>query len=235
MDAVRVLVVDDHPVVREGLCNLLRHVPDIEVVGEAGDGRQALQIVEKVRPDIVLLDVIMPGPGGVEVTRRIKKMYPDTAVVILSAHEDDRYILGLLEAGASGYLLKTSTGKEVIQALRAVGAGESVLHPHVAARVLARAIRAPVPAASFMERGLTMREMEVLKLAARGMSNKEIASELSLRVPTVKSHLVTVFTKIGACSRTEAILEALRRGWISLEDEDSEEQGREPHVVKLTA
>ncbi len=235
MEALRVLVVDDHPVVREGLCNLLRHVPDIEVVGEAADGHQALRLVEKLRPDIALLDVVMPGPGGVEVTRRIRKMYPGTAVVILSAHEDDRYILGLLEAGASGYLLKTSTGKEVVQALRAVGAGESVLHPHVAARVLARAIRAPVPATSFMERGLTMREMEVLKLAAKGKSNKEIASELSVRVPTVKSHLVTVFTKIGAGSRTEAILEALRRGWISLEDEEPEPQGREPCAVKPSA
>jgi DNA-binding NarL/FixJ family response regulator len=220
VDAIRIQVVDHHPMLREGLCNLLKHVPDIEVVGQAGEAQQAIRLVEETQPDIVLMDVTMPGLSGADVTRRIRKANPSTSVVILTAYEDDRHILGLLEAGAAGYLLKTSTGQEVIHSLRAVRAGEIVLHPKVAGRVLARAMSAPDPSAT--EHGLTAREMEVLKLAATGMSNKEIAGDLSLSVPTVKSHLVSTFSKMGVSSRTEAILDALRRGWVSLDEGDPE-------------
>ncbi|MQG67356.1 MAG: response regulator transcription factor, partial [SAR202 cluster bacterium] len=183
----------------------------------------------------VLMDVVMPGMSGIEATRKIKKMSPATSVVVLTAYEDDRYILGLLEAGAAGYLLKTSTGNDVVQALKAVSAGESVLNPQVAAKVLARAVRTPAMASVSTEQNLTTREMEVLKLAARGLSNKEIAADLSLRTPTVKSHLVNVFTKMGTSSRTEAVLEALRRGWIGLEDGTQEPEDSEIRLVGLSA
>ncbi|MBI2166117.1 MAG: response regulator transcription factor [Chloroflexi bacterium] len=223
MDVARVVLVDDHPVLREGLRNLLKHEPDIEVVGEAGDGFQALQVVEALRPDIVLMDVVMPGLGGIETTRRIKKVSPTTAVVILTAYDDDRYIVGLLEAGAAGYLLKSASAHEVVQSLRAIRAGETVLSPTVAAAVLSRAARAP--ASNSLHSGsdaLTSRELEVLALAARGLSNKEIAGRLSLTLSTVKSHLVNIFSKIGVASRTEAVLEALRRGWVDLQTPSGE-------------
>ncbi|MDP6663233.1 MAG: response regulator transcription factor [SAR202 cluster bacterium] len=181
------------------------------------------------------MDVLMPGMSGIEATRKIKKMSPATSMVVLTAYEDDRYILGLLEAGAAGYLLKTSTGNDVVQALKAVSAGESVLNPQVAAKVLARAVRTPAMASVSTEQNLTTREMEVLKLAARGLSNKEIAADLSLRTPTVKSHLVNVFTKMGTSSRTEAVLEALRRGWIGLEDGTQEPEDSEIRLVGLSA
>ncbi|MBI4234042.1 MAG: response regulator transcription factor [Chloroflexi bacterium] len=225
MDATRILLVDDHPMLREGIRDLLRHEPDMEVVGEAGDGLQALRLVESLSPTIVLMDVVMPGLNGLEATRRIKKVSPSTAVVILTAYDDDRYILGLLEAGAAGYLLKTATRKELVEAVRAVRAGEAVLHPQVAARVLARALRAPTATAAGTGEALTCRELEVLRLAAQGKSNKEIAAQLSLSLPTVKSHLANIFSKMHVASRTEAILEALRRGWVGLEAEEERAPG----------
>ncbi|MBI4338066.1 MAG: response regulator transcription factor [Chloroflexi bacterium] len=219
MDAMRVLLVDDHPVLREGLRNLLKHEPDIEVVGEAGDGREALRLVQALKPDIVLTDVVMPGMGGIETTRRIKETSPSTAVVILSAYDDDRYVLGLLEAGAAGYLLKSASAHEVVQSLRAIRAGESVLHPTVASRVLRKAVKAAASSGSSTDaEGLTAREMAVLTLAAQGKSNKEIACELCLSTSTVKSHLVSVFGKMGVASRTEAVLRALHLGWVEMQD-----------------
>ncbi|MBI4339395.1 MAG: response regulator transcription factor [Chloroflexi bacterium] len=241
MDAARVLLVDDHPVMRDGLRNLLRHEPDIEVVGEAGDGLQAVRQVQALKPDIVLMDVVMPGISGIEAMRQIKKISPSTAVVIFSAYEDDRYILGLLEAGAAGYLLKSALAHEVVQSLRAIRAGESVLHPAVASRVLARAVKGSASTAASPDggEGLTPRETEILQLVARGKSNKEIASELCLITSTVKSHLVSIFAKMRVASRTEAVLEALRRGWVDVESSresgDSSEragQGESQGVVE---
>jgi NarL family two-component system response regulator LiaR len=220
MEPITVVLADDHAVLREGMRNLLEQQRDITVVGEAGNGHEAVAAVRALKPDIVLMDVVMPRLNGIEATKQIKKTNPTTAVLILSAYDDDRYVLGLLDAGAAGYLLKNATGREVIQAIRSVHAGEAVLHPAVAARLLARAGRlSPRHAPVDSEEPLTGRELEVLQLAAKGDSNKEIAKELVLSVPTVKAHLVNIFNKLGVGSRTEAVLYGLRMGWLVLEEE----------------
>ena len=220
MEPITVVLADDHPVLREGMRNLLEQQRDITVVGEAGNGHEAVAAVRALKPDIVLMDVVMPRLNGIEATKQIKKTNPTTAVLILSAYDDDRYVLGLLDAGAAGYLLKNATGREVIQAIRSVHAGEAVLHPAVAARLLSRAGRlSPRHAPVDSEEPLTGREPEVLQLAAKGHSNKEIAKELVLSVPTVKAHLVNIFNKLGVGSRTEAVLHGLRMGWLVLEEE----------------
>jgi DNA-binding NarL/FixJ family response regulator len=220
MESTTVLLADDHSVLREGMRNLLEQEADIEVVGEAGNGYEAVAAVKTLKPDIVLMDVVMPRLNGIEATKQIKRSSPTIAVLILSAYDDDRYILGLLDAGAAGYLLKNATSREVVQAIRSVHAGEAVLHPAVAARLIARAAHSssrPVPVSS--EEPLTERELEVLQLAAKGQSNKEIAAELVLSVPTIKAHLVNVFNKLGVGSRTEAVLYGVRMGWLVLEEE----------------
>lgn len=220
MEPTTVVLADDHPVLREGMRNLLEQESDIKVVGEAGNGYEAVATVRTLKPDIVLMDVVMPRLNGIEATKQIKRSDPTTAVLILSAYDDDRYVLGLLDAGAAGYLLKNATGQEVIQAIRSVHAGEAVLHPAVAARLLARAAHSshrPVPLRD--EEPLTERELDVLRLAAKGRSNKEIARELVLSVPTVKAHLVNIFNKLGVGSRTEAVLYGVRMGWLVLEEE----------------
>lgn len=218
MAGIRVMLVDDHTLLREGTRQLLTREKDIEVVGEAGNGLEAVAVAKATAPDIILMDVVMPRLNGIEATRQIKRSNPTTAVLILSAYDDDRYILGLLEAGAAGYLLKSASGQELIHAIRAVYAGEAVLHPAVTARLLARAAHSP-SRTNTSDRGvpLTDRELDVLKLAAKGRSNKEIALELSLSLPTVKAHLVNIFNKMGVGSRTEAVLEALRHGWVDME------------------
>jgi NarL family two-component system response regulator LiaR len=219
LEVIKVLLVDDHGVLREGMRNLLEQQRDIEVVGEAGNGLEAVAVAKAVKPDVVLMDVVMPRLGGIEATKQIKRANPNTATLILSAYDDDRYVLGLLEAGAAGYLLKSASGQEVIHAIRAVHAGESVLHPSVTARLLSRAARSPVRAVSpRTEELLTERELEVLTLAAKGKANKEIANDLALSLPTVKAHLANIFSKMGVASRTEAVLQAVNRAWIQVED-----------------
>jgi len=220
MEPITVVLADDHAVLREGMRNLLEQQRDMTVVGEAGNGHEAVAAVRPLEPDIVLMDVVMPRLNGIEATKQIKRTNPTTAVLILSAYDDDRYVLGLLDAGAAGYLLKNATGQEVIQAIRSVHAGEAVLHPAVAARLLSRAARSsPRPMPLDSEEPLTRRELEVLQLAAKGHSNKEIASDLVLSVPTVKAHLVNIFNKLGVGSRTEAVLYGLRMGWLVVDDE----------------
>jgi NarL family two-component system response regulator LiaR len=219
MERIRVVVADDHLILREGMRGLLEEQPDIELVGEAANGLEAVSVVRATKPDVVLMDVVMPRLTGIEATRQIKQLNPGTAVLILSGYDDDRYVLGLLDAGAAGYLLKSASGREVVQAIRAVHAGESVLHPAVIRRLLTRTGRSSAHVApSDDAEPLTERELEVLQLVARGHGNKEIASELSLSLPTVKSHLVNIFNKLGVASRTEAVLYGLRRGWLALQD-----------------
>jgi NarL family two-component system response regulator LiaR len=233
MEPMTVLLVDDHGVLREGMRTLLEQEPDMKVVGEAGNGLEAVAAAKELKPDVVLMDVVMPRLSGIEATKQIKKANPSTAALILSAYDDDRYILGLLEAGAAGYLLKSATGREVIHALRAVHAGESVLHPSVTARLLARAARSPGRAISPRTgEMLTERELEVLRLAAKGKANKEIANDLALSLPTVKAHLANLFNKMGVASRTEAVLQAVCRGWIQVEDAVPEDEAGtlEPHA-----
>jgi NarL family two-component system response regulator LiaR len=217
---IRVLLAEDHVLVREGTRELLRRERDMEVVGEAGDGEEAIELVTKLRPDVVLMDIAMPKVNGIEATKRIKELYPATAVLILTAYDNEQYIFALLEAGAAGYLLKNVRRAELIDAVRAVYAGESVLHPVVTRKVLERFKRTKGrPGEEGGGDILSEREMEVLRLASKGISNKDIARELVVSVRTVQAHLGNIFNKLGVGSRTEAVLYALRRGWFSLEEE----------------
>jgi len=218
MAKIRVLLAEDHVIVREGTRELVQHEPDMEVVGEASDGEEAIQLTAKLRPDVVIMDIAMPKLNGIEATKQIKELYPATAVLVLTAYDDDQYIFALLEAGAAGYLLKNVRGRELIDAIRAVYAGESVLHPAITRKVIESFMPAGKPAERRIAEPLSEREMEVVKLAGRGMSNKDIAEELSLSVRTVQAHLGNIFNKLGVGSRTEAVLYALKKGWVALED-----------------
>ncbi len=221
MEKIRVLLAEDHVVVREGTRELIQQEQDMEVVGEAGDGEEAIELAAELRPDVVIMDIAMPKVNGIEATKRIKELYPATAVLILTAYDNEQYIFALLEAGAAGYLLKNVRRSELIDAVRAVRAGESVLHPVVTQKVLER-LRSGEGRPG--EKGgsgyiLSEREMEVLRLASKGISNKDIARELVVSVRTVQAHLGNIFNKLGVGSRTEAVLHALRRGWFSLDKE----------------
>jgi len=218
MGKIKVFLADDHVLVREGTRELLEREADLEVVGEAGDGEETVRLVTQLKPDVALIDIAMPKLNGIEVTRRIKALCPATAVLILTAYDDDQYIFALLEAGAAGYLLKDVRTSQLVEAIREVSAGESVLHPAVARKVVDRFAWAPGKAVESGLEQLTERELEVLKLAAKGMTNMNIARELNLSVRTVQGHLSSVFSKMGVGSRTEAVLHALRKGWITLED-----------------
>ena len=204
---IRLLIVDDHPVVRAGLVGMLSDEPGFEVVGEASDGERAARMAAATRPDVVLMDLRMPGVGGVEATARITAE-SDTKVLILTTYESDDQILAAIEAGASGYLLKASPQAEIVAGIRSVVAGQTALSPHVAARLVER-MRAPAP-----EAVLTARETEVLQLVARGNSNKQIAVALGIGESTVKTHLLKVFDKLGVADRTRAVTLAMERGLI---------------------
>jgi DNA-binding NarL/FixJ family response regulator len=222
MEKIKVLLAEDHVVVRESIKQLLQKEPDLEVVGEAGDGEQAIQMVNRHHPDVVVLDVAMPKVNGIEATKQIKQIRPSTAILILTAYDYDQYIFALLEAGAAGYLLKDVSGQELMNAVRSVHRGDSVLHPTIARKVMQR-FRSPTRGGEAHGADLlTEREMEVLKLAARGKSNKEIAEELVLSVRTVEAHLGNIFNKLGVGSRTEAIIHALKKGWVELEQVTSD-------------
>ncbi len=218
-DNIRVLLADDHSLLREAMRNCIDHQEDMEVVGEASNGEEAVELSSEVRPDIVIMDIVMPKLNGIEATKQIKGMNPAVAVLILTAYDDDRYILGLLEAGAAGYLLKSARGRDVVEAVRTISRGESVLHPTVIAKLLKHALQVELePGRPEGGESLSTREMEIMKLASRGMSNKDVAEELCLTVRTVKAHLSNIFSKLGVASRTEAILKGLREGWLTLDD-----------------
>lgn len=222
MGTIRVIIAEDHPVVREGTRELLEREKDIKVVGEAADGAEAVALVDDLHPDVAIVDISMPGMGGIEATQKIKALRPSTAVLILTAYDDDQYVFALLGAGAAGYLLKDVPSAEVVRAVRAVHAGEPVLHPAIMKKVLARiaseATDEPSPQSS--RAVLTDREREVLRLAACGMSNARIASRLGVSLRTVQSHLTHTFDKLGVGSRTEAVIAGLRRGFLELGDLD---------------
>lgn len=213
---IRVIIADDHAVLREGTRQLLEREDDIEVVGEAGDGAAAVDLVEATRPDVAILDIGMPVLNGVEATERIKQRWPEVAVLILTVHDEDTYVFAILEAGAAGYLLKNVHGDEVVDAVRAVTSGESVLHPAITQKVLAR-VRGR-DGSGRADAALTDRELQVLRLAAAGQGNRQISTELDVSPRTVQVHLSNVFGKLEVASRTEAVIQALKRGWIRLEE-----------------
>jgi two-component system, NarL family, response regulator LiaR len=219
MDKIRILLAEDHKVVREGTRRLLESQNDFEVVGEASDGIEAVELAKKYKPEIIIMDVSMPRLNGIEATKQIKAIYPNIAILVLTGYDDDEYVFALLEAGAAGYLLKESSGEELIDAIRQVMTGEPVLHPKIMKKVLNR-LRSPSeeqPAQPPHE-VLSDREMEVLRLAAKGMSNMEIADSLTLSVRTVQTHLRSIFNKLGVGSRSEAIVYGLKKGWLTLEE-----------------
>jgi DNA-binding NarL/FixJ family response regulator len=199
--------------------SLLEQEEDLEVVAEAGDGEEAIKHASDLTPDVVLMDIVMPKINGIEATKQIKQVSPTTAVLILTAYDDDRYVIGLLQAGAAGYLLKSASGKQIVEAIRSVATGDSVLDPAATRRLLSCVARYLFGAPGEVPEGLlSQREMDVLRLASRGMSNKEIALTLNLSMPTVKAHFVNIFNKMGVGSRTEAVIYGLRKGWLTLED-----------------
>jgi NarL family two-component system response regulator LiaR len=219
MDTITLLLADDHVLVRQGTRELLEREEDLDVIGEAGDGLEAVELAAELQPDVVIMDIAMPKLSGIEATRKIKAAQPDSAILILSAYDDDQYIFALLEAGAAGYLLKDVPARELVDAIRAVYAGESILHPTVARKVINRFASPGKEVTTVVESDeLSEREMEVLKLAATGMTNMEIAKELSLSVRTVQGHLSNIFSKMQVGSRTEAVIQALGKGWFSLEE-----------------
>ena len=219
-ETIRVLLADDHAVVRQGTRELLEREPSIDVVAEASDGKQAVHLALRERPDVVVMDFAMPELNGIEATRQIKAVEPAIAVLVLTAYDSHQYIFAFLEAGAAGYLLKDVQVDELVDAIRAVHAGESILHPAIARKVVDRFAR-PQETLQTVQVALdqlTERELEVLRLAAKGMSNREIAQELIISVRTVQTHLTNVFNKMGVGSRTEAVVHGLRKGLITLED-----------------
>jgi len=215
---IRVLLADDHLVVREGTRQIIEREPDLVVVAEANDGREAVALAEKECPDVALLDISMPVMNGIEATKEIKKICPRTAVLVFTAYDYDEYVFAILEAGAAGYLLKNVRGGELIDALRRVYAGESVLHPAIAKKVVSRVAASAGAEETPGREILTDRELEVLRLAAQGLSNRQIAERLVVSPRTVQSHMANIFGKLQVGSRTEAVTLALRRRWISLKD-----------------
>lgn len=209
---IRVVVADDHKVVRAGIRELLADEPDIEVVGEARNGHEAVALVLAKRPDVVVMDINMPELSGVEATRQIRAAAPQVRVLVLTAYQDDPYIYGLLDAGASGYILKTAEGGDIVRAVRATAAGKSAIDPAIAPRLIARLVRPAAP----QHDTLTERELDVLRLAARGQTNKQIGVALQISDRTVQNHLANIYGKLGAASRTEAVTAALQRGLMTL-------------------
>jgi NarL family two-component system response regulator LiaR len=219
LEKITILLADDHVLLRQGTRQLLEREDDMNVVGEAGDGEEAARLAADLHPDVVIMDIAMPKMNGIEATRRIKEIHPDSAVLILSAYDDDQYVFAILEAGAAGYLLKDVPSEELVEAIRAVHAGESILHPAIARKIVNRFASPRETSEDGIEADqLSEREMEVLKLAAEGMTNMEIANQLALSVRTIQGHLSNIFSKMQVGSRTEAVIQALRKGWFGLED-----------------
>jgi DNA-binding NarL/FixJ family response regulator len=210
MSIIRIVIADDHPVFRAGLQGLLSGQEDFQVVGEAGNGREAVDLVRLASPDVLLTDLQMPELDGVHAIREIRTASPKTRILVLTTYDSDGDILRAVEAGATGYLLKDTPREELFKAIRATARGDSVLSPTVASKLVGRA-RAP------LDRSLSAREIEVLRLVARGTSNKIIGKELRISEATVKTHLLHIFAKLAVDDRTAAVTAAMERGVLRLE------------------
>jgi DNA-binding NarL/FixJ family response regulator len=216
-DPIRILLVDDQRLMREGLRILLELEPGLEIVGEAGDGQAGLDAYEALQPDVVLMDVRMPGMDGVEATWRLRERWPDARVVILTTFDDDEYVFEGLRAGAMGYLLKDVSGHDLAEAVRTVAAGGVLIEPSVARKVVAEFARVAPPARAAdagLAEPLTEREREILELLALGLNNREIADRLSLAPGTVKNYVTTILQKLGVRDRTQAAIRARELGLI---------------------
>lgn len=218
-EPIRLILADDHAVVRAGTRQLLERQEDLQIVGEASDGEEAVRLTHELRPDVVVMDVRMPKLSGVEATRRIKEERPDVRVLVLTAHDDDEYVFALLQSGADGYLLKTAEFEDLIKAIHTVVAGQSALAPEVAGKVVAHFTSGkslPEVLANTHDQydGLTERELGILRLVGKGLSNKQIGQELYISDRTVQAHLSNIFSKLGVSSRTEAVMYAVRKNWI---------------------
>jgi len=211
-DPIGILIADDHPVVRQGLRTFLETQDGLEVVGEASDGAEAAELAQQLLPDVVLMDLVMPGLDGVEATRRIRELSPSTKVIVLTSFDEDEKVFPSVKAGAAGYLLKDVRPQELAEAVRRVHAGEALLAPSVAAKLMQEVAGERQPVS-----GLTERELEVLRLIARGLPNKLIAQELVVSEKTVKTHVSNILAKLHLTDRTQAALYAVREGLAELE------------------
>lgn len=218
MDKIRILLADDHALLRQGTAELLQHEPDFEIVGQAGDGLEAVRMAHEARPDIVIMDVRMPVLSGIDATRQLQRELPKVRVLVLTAYDDDQYVFSLLQAGASGYLLKTAPASELIRSIRQVQVGESPLSPAIARKVVARlnASASPTAQEAASPEALTPRELEILQFLAQGMNNRDIAEALYISDRTVQTHLTNIFAKMQVSSRLEAVLKGIRMGWLTL-------------------
>lgn len=209
---IRILLADDHAVVRAGIRQFLERAADLQVIAEADDGETAQQLIEQHLPDVAVLDIQMPKASGIEVTRWVRAHHPQIGVLILTAYDDDPYVMAVLQAGANGYVLKTASPDEIVQAVREVHEGKSALDPVIARKLVSQFTSHPEPQGY---EPLTDREAEVLTLVAQGYTNKAIAVQLSISDRTVQGHLAKIFIKLQAASRTEAVMRAVSLGWIS--------------------
>lgn len=218
---IRIVLADDHAVVREGTRLLLERETDLMIVGEAANGDEAIDQVGKLRPDVAILDIAMPQRNGIQATREIKRRWPQTNILVLTAYDDDEYVYAIVDAGAAGYLLKDVPADELIGAVRAIHAGEPVLHPQIMRKLMNRASQSAVSTGEAITptADISDREMEVMRLAARGLTNVLIADELHLSPRTVQTHLRNIFTKLGVSSRTEAVVRAISLGLVALSDD----------------
>ncbi|HKZ69260.1 MAG TPA: response regulator transcription factor [Anaerolineales bacterium] len=211
---IRVLLADDHAVVRQGIRQFLETSPNITIVAEASDGLDAVNLIRLHKPDVAVVDIQMPGQSGVEVTRTIRAERLPVGVLILTAFDDPPYVKAVLQAGANGYVLKTADASEIVEAVQAVSEGQSVLDRAIARKLMSQLSEPERPRSDTTVEALTERELDVLRLAAKGYTNKAIGAELSISDRTVQGHLAKIYAKMGAASRTEAVMRAVTLGWI---------------------
>ena len=209
---IRVLLADDHHVVRAGIRQLLESAKDLQVIAEGADGEEAQSLIQKHKPDVAVLDIQMPKASGIEVTRWVRAYLPEVGVLILTAYNDDPYVMAVLQAGANGYVLKTAQADELIQAVRDVYEGKSALDPSITRKLMSNLFKKPE---RLTAEPLTDRELDVLRLASKGFTNKAIGIQLGISDRTVQGHLAHIFDKMQATSRTEAVMRAVALGWIS--------------------